>query len=529
MHQPPPQPSTVSRTPSVCLPSDRLHKKSWQVTLIVLSSLGIYLCLAVGASLTKRPWSDEGWFASPSWNLANRGFMGTTIIESAGTSLLRIEQHTYWVMPLYLVTQAGWFKLLGGSLLSNRLFSIAWGVIALLACFAIVNRLTNRVLPAGLAVALLAIDYLFVDVASFGRMDMMTAALGLAALASYLLLRQRLTWAVFISNTLIACCALTHPNAVIHAGGLLFIIVYLDRPNLRLRHAALAALPYVIGAAAWAGYISQDIQGFRAQFSFNAMQGDRLQGLFHPLTALHKEWVERYRVAFGLGGHSPEHGGPIFLKSFILLAYIFGIVSMFVFPELRKERSSRILLGLACIYFLVQVLFNQKLGYYLVHIIPLYVAILAIVLCTLWSQRLLPRWLLAGVLLSLIFIQVGGTAYRIRLNERKSYRQAVRFIQQHSTAGGLVMGTAAFAFDLGFDGKLIDDTALGYFSGKRADFIIIDEIYEDALAGRRRDHPEAYTMIQQKLRQQYQEAYTQYPYKIYISVKTREQSDDNRK
>ena len=43
---------------------------------------------------------DEGWFASPAFNLANHGFMGTTVLYNP--HLPRIQQHKYWILPLYL-------------------------------------------------------------------------------------------------------------------------------------------------------------------------------------------------------------------------------------------------------------------------------------------------------------------------------------------------------------------------------------------------------------------------------------------
>src|ERR1700688_2200538 len=88
----------------------------------------VFLALAIVTAVTKAPWCDEGWFASPGWNLAFRGFMGTTVLDPAsGTPTLHtrtrtdgIDRYTYWVMPLSLVAQAGWYKLAGFSLLRMR-------------------------------------------------------------------------------------------------------------------------------------------------------------------------------------------------------------------------------------------------------------------------------------------------------------------------------------------------------------------------------------------------------------------------
>ena len=76
-----------------------LRTKSFYPTkrhlLILLGSITVFFLLALLVASAKRPWSDEGWFASPAFNLAYRGFMGTTVLYSP--HLPRIEQHTYWI------------------------------------------------------------------------------------------------------------------------------------------------------------------------------------------------------------------------------------------------------------------------------------------------------------------------------------------------------------------------------------------------------------------------------------------------
>src|SRR5437870_1160150 len=76
---------------------------------IVLATAAAYVALAIASSLAKRPWSDEGWFASAPFNLVTKGWMGTTVVEQAGHPFLEgIDCYTYWVMPLHLIVQAGW-------------------------------------------------------------------------------------------------------------------------------------------------------------------------------------------------------------------------------------------------------------------------------------------------------------------------------------------------------------------------------------------------------------------------------------
>ncbi|HVG22106.1 MAG TPA: hypothetical protein VNI02_23930, partial [Blastocatellia bacterium] len=146
-----------------------------------LGAACLYAALTIGISLTKPPEIDEGWFASPALNLITRGSMGTTVLEPSGTltsKLTGINQHTYWVMPLHLLAQAGWYEVFGFSLFSMRTLSIAWGLVALASWFLIMRALSGSLKLSMMAAAFIALDYVFIMHASLGRMDMMCAALG---------------------------------------------------------------------------------------------------------------------------------------------------------------------------------------------------------------------------------------------------------------------------------------------------------------------------------------------------------------
>ena len=86
--------------------------------------------MSLGRAATKPPSSSEAWFASPALNLADRGFLGTTILEERGTWLEDIDKRTYWVPPGHLLVQAAWYKLFGFSLFGLRSLSVLWGAVA---------------------------------------------------------------------------------------------------------------------------------------------------------------------------------------------------------------------------------------------------------------------------------------------------------------------------------------------------------------------------------------------------------------
>jgi 4-amino-4-deoxy-L-arabinose transferase-like glycosyltransferase len=145
--------------------------------LILGPILAVTVVLGVMLALVRRPDVDEAWFAGAAWSLAFRGYMGTPLIEAANIGLQGIGERTYWILPLEPVMLAGWYKVMGFSLFSSRLFSICWAAIGVLALFEIVNSVTHRKQVAYLAAGLLGLDYAFLRGAASVRMDMMTLAL----------------------------------------------------------------------------------------------------------------------------------------------------------------------------------------------------------------------------------------------------------------------------------------------------------------------------------------------------------------
>ena len=80
----------------------------------------------------------------------------------------------------------------------------------------------------------------------------------------------------------------------------------------------------------------------------------------------------------------------------MLLAYIAGVIGVLCTRGLRKQRPVRGLLYLLAVYFVAMSVFNQKLSYYLVHIVPWYAALLGIWLDWLWNQHKSLRPVLAA-------------------------------------------------------------------------------------------------------------------------------------
>jgi hypothetical protein len=481
--------------------------------------LALYLLLATASMVSLRPWCDEGWFSSPAWNLLTRGNMGTSVLDPTASwrsvNLAGINQYTYWIMPLYPVAEAAWYKATGFGLFSMRAFSVLWGFIALVTWFLFLQSLTGDFAAAFLAAWIAAIDFQFLWSASAGRMDMMAAALSFSAFAAYLAWRQsRLTLAVLMAHSLIAAAVFTHPVAAMAFVGLVFLSLYLDRHVLGRRHLLVALAPYLAGAAGWSFYILQNPAVFRAQFFGNA--SDRWNVFSVPLTALKMEVAGRYLETYGLG-LSTE--GASRLKLLILACYVLGVLGCLLTPGIRRQKGYRALLILTAIYMLLLPLIDGfQQTFYLVHILPMFAGLLAGWIVWSWRVRPLRRPLLAGILLCLAGVQCSVLAYRVWRNPYKSsYLKAGQFLK---TRPGLVMASSEWAFQLGFDGPLVDDFRLGFRSGKRPDVIVIDEgRYGPWIENLAAQDPANYGYIRTMLAEDFRLASDQGYYKIYARSK----------
>ena len=487
--------------------------------ILAFSAILLFLILAIGSSLTHRPQIDEGMFASPAFNLATKGHFGTTVLEIEGSPLTRINERTYWVMPLFLLNVSASFKVFGFSLFTMRLVSVFWGLILLIAWYFIVWKLSNNRNVALLCLFLLACNFTVLDTASSGRMDIMSAALGFAALAVYLVWRERnLMWAVFLSQCLVAASGLTHPNALMAFFGLIFLTLYLDFRRLGLRYIAVALFPYLAAGTAFGWWILQDPEAFRTQFIDNALMSGRMKGASSPLSGIIREFTEKYPHAHGLTATSGGHTGPIYLKSLILVGYILGVLGVVFTKSLRQNRNYFTLLILTAIYFIVMsVIDGQKQTPYLIHIVPFYCALLAIWLEWAWQRRFVPRLLLIFGIGLLVAVSAGGMALRIKQNTYGNfYQPTVDFLKQNTTEKEMIMASSDFGFGLEFPDNLVDDGRFAYKTGKRPKFIIYDSGVESSWLESKEFFPEFYEYLPRLLQEEYQVAYENAAYKVYV-------------
>jgi hypothetical protein len=495
---------------------------SWIAALV----LCVYLALACGTALTKRPWCDEACFANPGIDLITRGSFGYTAMDPTGYALLigwvfpRVQTHAYFIMPFDPLLQAGWFKLFGVGVFTMRSLHIVFGLAALFCWGFLVLRLSGRPPAALLAVALIGVDRSFVFAAADGRPDMTSAAFGVAALAVYLGFREsRIGLAIFLANACMAASVLSHPIGGVSAFGLLYLAIHLDRSRLAWRHILIAAAPYVVGFGLWGWYISLDPEAFQKQFLANASTG-RFGGLSAPLLGFWREVVIRYMER----SYLPPYAGG-WKKLMVLVPVLYGLAALiccFV-PTARKSaapaalapapenQAARIFGRLALLYFVVfSLLEGTKADFYLVHMTPLLCCCAAMGIDSWWIAGGVRRFTGAGVALLLVVFHIGWNVYSIRRDPyRQSYTAITTYIKRHAGPHALVMGGGELGFDLGFYGPVLEDATLGYYSGRQPDFVVVDDkCYRQTIYALEGKAPDVYRHVMKVLNQDCEKVFT---------------------
>jgi len=99
------------------------------------------------------------------------------------------------------------------------------------------------------------------------------------------------------------------------------------------------------------------------------------------------------------------------------------------------------------------------------------------------------------------------------------YKPAIAVLQRNLRPGQSVIGSAELGFGLGFD-RVKDDANLGYYSGRRADFIVIDPNYQAHLAHLAQAQPAVYASLQHLLAGAYRPVYSNSIYTVYARTGT---------
>lgn len=486
--------------------------------------LTIWVAIACCVAATRVPWSNEAWGAIPAVNLAEHGSMGTSVLAYQGTWLQGLNQHTYWMMPLHILVQAGWYKLAGFGVLRQRLISVFFGVVALVAWFYIVLRLTNSPIAATLCVMITGFEHNFLITAGNGRMDMMAAALGGAGIAVWINTYERAPkLATLASHALVAAAILTHPCGVIFAVVLLFVSLQMQHWRLAANTIALIPIPYIAAVALWGLYIAQAPSDFASQFFGNAsgfageyLHRDRFNGLTAPWRAVYDEIHLRYFIPFGFPSLRTPTG---FLNATWLTICCATVAVAIGNRSLRRTSAIRVLAGsLAIVFFIMTFFEGLKFPHYLVHSLPFVGSVTAVVITELWMRRSILRILSLAALFILITPQ---TAEVLRECRRNPYRTAflppANLLRKNMGPADHVIAPAELGYVLGFTDALSDDVRLGYYTGLRPRYFVTSAWYNRWFERSQLREPLVAAHIRQMLRD-YHQIFTNDDYSVYERI-----------
>lgn len=251
-------------------------------------------------------YEDEPWQASTAWKLARDGVFGSDLFAG----LDRMERSCFRYPPVHPLLLAATFRLIGPGLVAARGESVALGLLALLATWALGRRLAGPAVGALGALLLLLVrtsyvdryqgtGLLFVDTVRLARYDAVVPffALLAALVATRAAARHRpILWA--IAGALVGVASLTHLYGLF-LGVPLALLALWERGGWRALAALAAGL--LVPWTAYAAYVAGDLEAWRAQTRWYG-ERFRLTELSWYLDNLVRE---RLRYAQGLGPPGP--------------------------------------------------------------------------------------------------------------------------------------------------------------------------------------------------------------------------------
>lgn len=403
--------------------------------------LGAAALLALAFAYASRypTFIDEAWFSNPAYDLSQGSGLGTSLLGG----WLRIDEHTYWQPPLQFLLLAGSFKVLGLSLLSARLVSIAAAVVAVAATYLLTRRVYGE-RAAPLAALLLAVNSLFFFTGTQARMDITVAALtSLAVLAAVIALDTGRTRWFAASGALGALALLAHPNGGLGLAAVgVIILLFGKRWRPLIPAASSVALGVLVTLLPYAVFIAQDPAAFWDQVRFNMVRSSFDDGLL--LDRLAKE-ADRYQALIAKQQ----------LPALLLFALASGAVAW------RGSRNERAILTAAAVHLLLfALLVDNPTFRYFVIVLPFLSVLLAgrALQTTGWLRnraelldrarlrRLAAASLIPGALLLFVLFNLAATLFVLGRYRSYSEDALLAEMQQELPNGGSVLATGNFWF-----------------------------------------------------------------------------------
>lgn len=484
----------------------RATRRTW-----ILGGVAVlmFLALAIGYCLTRRPWWDEGLFADVALNFRNHGHLGSTVLDESGYLLLpQVHNYTYWQFPLYFVVLGSWLKFLPESVVWMRFFSVFCALIYLLCWFVIIRKLSRNEPLAICVTSFLALDYHVLSAAADARMEMMCAALGQAALAAFFLWEES-NWrrAVFVAACFGSAALFTHPMGAL-VNVVLAIVVLLRRREIEWKGLAVAGVPYIVGGALCLAYIMQAPHVFATQF--HSAEGFRVGGFVATLKNALNDFQTRY-----LYWNWTDVSGILRAKILVLAFPAIGLLAVAIHRKLRKQRFGMLLLISSIVGYLgVALIDNMKFPLYFVYSLPPMTACGAVWVYSQCRERGRFRYIALACAGLFLLSSCVGIVFKIRRDEwQRTYTPMVNAVRTGLPGNGLLVGGSELGFSFGFGPSLVDDRYAGVISGKAPDVFVVNDMYG---IPRNADSEKQYQAFEARLKNDYHEVLANNVYRVYF-------------
>lgn len=440
-----------------------LQQKRLLATALTVTVCVIWLALAFTTAYTRTPTTDEAWYSLPPRTFLASGNWGIREIEPQGwysvfryeRPLIGLERRTYALMPLPLMIQAAWYKLLGWGLMQQRALSIFFGALGLALWYALVRHWRDDRWVAAAAAVFIGFDWVYLNANALGRPDIMGHTLGLLGLYLYERYYDSAPARCSGAAALCMCAALfTQPNAGFVWGAVWLTRVWARRRKWRLSQFGAMAAAVVFSLGLFGLWVSYDPAAFRAQMLANAA--------FRAVSPLRGLRSEAYRYLW-MYGVIPSIN-PTLLYGCI------PVVCGFTFLLSKRRRWS--LPGLTATVIaagtgilVLGLVDGTKFSQYGIHVAPWFGVIGAYGLGAFAEnpRRRPIAGILVGCYVLAACIAVVGSA------RRNSYRN--EFVPAVAALSGLHESGLVFAppeFRYSYDGPFIYDIRLGFCSGRKA-------------------------------------------------------------
>ena len=248
--------------------------------ITILIVLQVVLGLVYLGSIP-RIYTDEAWDSAIGYNLAFKGSLSHPFVEGFGGMDIHFVQ-TRVFLPLFC---AAIFKVAGYSILTGRMGSLMFGLLAVIILYAVMRRWFGEKQAFWICLATIIHPWFF-EVSRRIRPEIYYTALGLIFLWLIVLyLDSGSRWTAFFIGVVTGLSALTHPNGLIIVFSISFAVVLWSEIRSIGRLIQWASVGFLVVILPYIVYVLWAIQDTQVSFS-EQMQASMVQRPF-----LHSEII----------------------------------------------------------------------------------------------------------------------------------------------------------------------------------------------------------------------------------------------